>query len=233
MRALADATVIAGLRLGGLTAPAVFDGPIDTPSFLAYLDQVLVPTLRPGEVVVLDNLIIHKQPGVREAIERVGATVQYLPPYSPDLNPIEQAWSCSHSDVRNAACRATSRSADRKPSSVFLELICRRPLASSSSDVQYTDELPGVIHTEEHQIDMRSSAVAQDPNRSVSVGALGGNRTPLGRLMERQYGALETVEPCRALGRRPAYHPQVQRFELGFRSPRDVNAVCHVCGGAD
>ena len=53
-------TVIAGLRLGGLTAPAVFDGPIDNPSFLAYIDQILVPTLRPGEVVVLDNLVIHK-----------------------------------------------------------------------------------------------------------------------------------------------------------------------------
>lgn len=86
-------TVIAGLRLGGLTAPAVFDGPIDNPSFLAYIDQILVPTLRPGEVVVLDNLVIHKQPGVRAAIERVGATVRYLPPYSPDLNPIEMAFA--------------------------------------------------------------------------------------------------------------------------------------------
>jgi len=98
-------TVIAGLRLGGLTAPAVFDGPIDNPSFLAYIDQILVPTLRPGEVVVLDNLVIHKQPAVRAAIERVGATVRYLPPYSPDLNPIEQAFAKLKAFLRAARPR--------------------------------------------------------------------------------------------------------------------------------
>jgi transposase len=86
-------TVIAGLRLEGLTAPAVFDGPIDNPTFLAYVDQVLAPTLRPGDVVVLDNLAVHKQPEVRAAIERVGALVRFLPPYSPDFNPIEQAFA--------------------------------------------------------------------------------------------------------------------------------------------
>lgn len=99
-------TVIAGLRLGGLTAPAVFDGPIDNPTFLAYVDQVLVPTLRPGEVVVLDNLIIHKQPEVRAAIERVGATVRYLPPSSPDLNPIEQAFAKLKAFLRAARPRS-------------------------------------------------------------------------------------------------------------------------------
>jgi transposase len=86
-------TVIAGLRLSGLTAPAVFDGPIDNPSFLAYIEQVLVPTLRPGEVVVLDNLTMHKQPAVQAAIESVGARLRFLPPYSPDLNPIEMAFA--------------------------------------------------------------------------------------------------------------------------------------------
>lgn len=86
-------TVIAGLRLGGLTAPAVFNGPIDNPSFLAYVEQILVPTLRPGEVVVLDNLTVHKQPAVRTAIETAGATLRFLPPYSPDLNPIEMAFA--------------------------------------------------------------------------------------------------------------------------------------------
>lgn len=99
-------TVIAGLRLSGLTAPAVFDGPIDNPTFLAYVDQVLVPTLRSGEVVVLDNLIIHKQPEVRAAIERVGATVRYLPPYSPDLNPIEQAFAKLKAFLRAARPRS-------------------------------------------------------------------------------------------------------------------------------
>jgi DDE superfamily endonuclease len=80
-------TVIAGLRVDGLTAPAVFDGPIDNPTFLAYVEQVLVPTLRPGDVVVLDNLAMHKQPEVQIAIERVGARLRFLPPYSPDFNP--------------------------------------------------------------------------------------------------------------------------------------------------
>jgi transposase len=82
-------TVIAALRLEGLTAPAVFDGPIDNPSFLAYVEQILVPTLRRGDVVVLDNLAVHKQPEVRAAVEQVGARLRFLPPYSPDFNPIE------------------------------------------------------------------------------------------------------------------------------------------------
>jgi transposase len=86
-------TVIAALRLEGLGAPAVFDGPIDSPSFLAYIEQVLVPTLRPGDVVVLDNLAVHKQPAVRTAIAQAGASIRFLPPYSPDFNPIELAFA--------------------------------------------------------------------------------------------------------------------------------------------
>jgi transposase len=82
-------TILAALRLDGVTAPAVFNGPLDNVSFLAYVEQVLVPTLRPGDRVVLDNLVIHKQAAVRTAIEAVGATIHFLPPYSPDLNPIE------------------------------------------------------------------------------------------------------------------------------------------------
>ena len=86
-------TVVAALRLEGLGAPAVFDGPIDNPTFLAYVEQVLVPTLRPGDVVVLDNLAVHKQPAVCAAIEAIGAHVRFLPPYSPDFNPIELAFA--------------------------------------------------------------------------------------------------------------------------------------------
>ena len=82
-------TFVAGLRVDGLTAPCLFDGPMDGECFLAYLDQFLVPTLQPGDVVVMDNLSAHKVDGVRERIERVGATLRYLPPYSPDFNPIE------------------------------------------------------------------------------------------------------------------------------------------------
>lgn len=86
-------TAVAALRLTGVTAPAVFEGAIDTDSFQAYVDQVLVPTLQPGDCVIADNLAVHKHPAVRIAIERVGATLRLLPPYSPDLNPIEQAFA--------------------------------------------------------------------------------------------------------------------------------------------
>jgi transposase len=99
-------TVIAALRLEGLTAPAVFDGPIDNPTFLAYVEQVLAPTLRPGDVVVLDNLAMHKQPEVRAAIARVGAHLRFLPPYSPDFNPIEMAFAKLKAFLRAARPRS-------------------------------------------------------------------------------------------------------------------------------
>jgi transposase len=86
-------TVVAALRSTELSAAAVFDGPIDSDVFYAYVEQVLVPTLRPGDVVVLDNLAVHKPPEVRRAIERVGASLRFLPPYSPDFNPIEMAFA--------------------------------------------------------------------------------------------------------------------------------------------
>jgi transposase len=76
-----------------MTATAVFDGPMDSITFRAYVEQVLVPTLRPGDVVVLDNLAAHKQPEVRVAIEQTGALLRFLPPYSPDFNPIELAFA--------------------------------------------------------------------------------------------------------------------------------------------
>ncbi len=86
-------TVVAALRPTELTATAVFDGPIDNATFRAYVEQVLVPTLHPGDVVVLDNLAAHKQPEVRAALEQAGALLRFLPPYSPDFNPIEQAFA--------------------------------------------------------------------------------------------------------------------------------------------
>jgi len=98
-------TVIAALRREGITAPAVFDGPIDAVSFSAYVEQVLAPTLRAGDVVVLDNLAVHKQPDVRRAIEAVGASVRFLPPYSPDFNPIEQAFAKLKAFLRAARPR--------------------------------------------------------------------------------------------------------------------------------
>lgn len=97
--------MIAALRLEGIGAPAVFDGPIDSPTFLAYVEQVLVPTLHPGDVVVLDNLAVHKQPEVRTAIEQVGALIRFLPPYSPDFNPIELAFAKLKAFLRAARPR--------------------------------------------------------------------------------------------------------------------------------
>jgi len=86
-------TFLAALRVKGLTAPLVVDGAINGEVFLAYVQQQLVPTLKSGDIVIMDNLSSHKVAGVREAIEAAGAHLVYLPPYSPDFNPIEQVFS--------------------------------------------------------------------------------------------------------------------------------------------
>ena len=86
-------TFTGALRLTGMTAPMVLDGAMNGTAFLAYVEQVLAPTLSPGDVVIMDNLPAHKASGIREAIEITGATLRYLPPYSPDFNPIENAFS--------------------------------------------------------------------------------------------------------------------------------------------
>lgn len=88
-----------------MTAPLVVDGPMNGDVFLAYVRQHLVPTLRPGDTVILDNLSSHKRAGVREAIEAVGARLEYLPPYSPDLNPIELAFAKLKALLRQTAAR--------------------------------------------------------------------------------------------------------------------------------
>lgn len=95
-----------------MTATAVFDGPIDTVTFRAYVEQVLVPTLRPGDVVVLDNLAAHKQPAVRAAIEHAGAHLRFLPPYSPDFNPIELAFAKLKAFLRAARPRSFEQVCD-------------------------------------------------------------------------------------------------------------------------
>jgi len=83
-------TLVAGLRMTGMIASMVVDGPINGDWFEAYVTQVLVPELRPGDVVIMDNLSSHKRTSVRELIEAAGATLRFLPPYSPDFNPIEK-----------------------------------------------------------------------------------------------------------------------------------------------
>jgi transposase len=98
-------TFVAGLRLGGLDAPMVLDGAMNGEAFLAYVRHVLVPTLRPGDIVVMDNLGCHKSAAVRAAIEAAGAELRLLPPYSPDFNPIEQAFAKLKALLRKAAAR--------------------------------------------------------------------------------------------------------------------------------
>ena len=98
-------TFTAGLRITGMTAPFVLDGPMDGECFLAYVEQILAPSLHPGDVVVIDNLPAHRVNGVKAAIERRGARLLFLPPYSPDFNPIEQAFAKLKAHLRKAAAR--------------------------------------------------------------------------------------------------------------------------------
>ncbi len=98
-------TFICGLRCDGLVAPWVLDGPMNGDAFRIYVEQVLTPTLSPGDIVVMDNLASHKVDGVREAIEAKGAVLSYLPPYSPDLNPIELVFAKLKASLRKAAER--------------------------------------------------------------------------------------------------------------------------------
>lgn len=98
-------TFVAALRHDEIAAPCVFDGPMDGASFLTYVEHFLAPTLHQGDIVVLDNLASHKVAGVKEAIEQAGATLRYLPAYSPDLNPIEQVFAKLKAALRKAAAR--------------------------------------------------------------------------------------------------------------------------------
>jgi transposase len=98
-------TFLAALRADRIDAPCVIDGPINGDSFLAYVEQVLVPTLKPGDIVVIDNLGSHKGKAVRRAIRAAGAKLFFLPPYSPDLNPIEQMFAKLKTLLRKAAER--------------------------------------------------------------------------------------------------------------------------------
>ena len=102
-------TFVAGLRRNGMTAPCVIDGSMSGKTFLAYVEQSLAPAVKRKDIVVMDNLPAHKVPGVREAIEARGATLRYLPQYSPDLNPIEMPFSKLKADLRKAAERTVPR----------------------------------------------------------------------------------------------------------------------------
>ena len=101
-------TLVAGLRMTGMVAPMVLDGPINGDWFEAYVTQVLIPELRPGDVVIMDNLSSHKRASVCERIEAAGASLRFLPPYSPDFNPIEKAFSRLKAMLRKAGERTVS-----------------------------------------------------------------------------------------------------------------------------
>ena len=98
-------TFVGALRLSGMTAPMVLDGAMHGAAFLAYVDQVLVPILKPGDIVVMDNLACHRSAAVRDAIHRAGAELRFLPPYSPDFNPIEMAFSKLKASLKRRAAR--------------------------------------------------------------------------------------------------------------------------------
>ena len=99
-------TFVGALRLSGMTAPMVLDGPVNGAWFLAYVQQVLAPTLKPGDTVIMDNLAAHKSTPVRDTVEAVGARLLFLPPYSADLNPIENAFAKLKALLRKAAARS-------------------------------------------------------------------------------------------------------------------------------
>jgi len=98
-------TLVAALTAQGAVAPMVLDGPMDRVSFEAYVEQVLIPALAPGSIVVMDNLAAHKSPAIAQMLHDAGAELWYLPPYSPDLNPIELMWSKVKAALRRAKAR--------------------------------------------------------------------------------------------------------------------------------
>jgi transposase len=98
-------TLLAAVRLDGVLAPMVLDGPVNGDSFAGYIERSLVPELEPGDIVVMDNLPAHKNQRVTQAIEAIGCSLVYLPPYSPDFNPIENMWSKVKASLRKAAAR--------------------------------------------------------------------------------------------------------------------------------
>jgi transposase len=137
-------TFVAALRAGGMVAPTVIDGAVTGDLFVAYVEQQLVPTLSPGDVVVMDNLACHKRAGVRAAIEGAGAELRYLPAYSPDLNPIEKAFSRLKAGLRAAAKRTVPEVEDLLGalSASFAPAECRNYSRSCGYSAATTDREP-------------------------------------------------------------------------------------------
>lgn len=129
-------TFVAGLTTRGMIAPWVLDGPINRVAFETYVAKVLVPELRPGDIVIMDNLSSHKAPKVRETIEAAGASLLYLPPYSPDFNPIENAFAKLKAHLRKAAERTVDGlwSAIGRIVDLFAPAECKNYFAAAGYD---------------------------------------------------------------------------------------------------
>ena len=132
-------TFVGALRCEGITAPLVLDGPMNAASFLAYVEQVLVPTLRPGDIVAMDNLSSHKGRAIRRAIRAAGAKLFFLPPYSPDLNPIEQMFAKLKTLLRKAAER-TAEATWKRIGTLLSEFSAQSaPTTSETQDMSRLD----------------------------------------------------------------------------------------------
>jgi len=129
-------TFVGALRLEGMTAPMVLDGAMNGTAFLAYVEQVLAPTLKPGDIVVMDNLPAHKPVAVRQAIETAGAELRFLPPYSPDFNPIEMAFSKLKAYLKKAAARTIDELWDAIARGIetFTDTECQNYFAAAGYD---------------------------------------------------------------------------------------------------
>ena len=134
-------TFVAALRCKGMTAPMLIKGAMNGETFLAYVEQCLVPTLDRGDIVIMDNVPAHKVDGVQAAIESAGATLRYLPPYSPDLNPIEAAYSACKAFLRKCAER-TERALGRRIGQFVRQLQPKPALTSSLMPVMQYDRNP-------------------------------------------------------------------------------------------
>ncbi len=129
-------TFVGALRLEGMTAPMVLDGAMHAAAFLAYVEQVLIPTLTPGDIVIMDNLPAHKSVAVRHAIEAAGAELRFLPPYSPDFNPIEMAFSKLKAFLKKTAARTIDDLWDAIAQGIdtFTPTVCENYFAAAGYD---------------------------------------------------------------------------------------------------
>ena len=154
-------TFVGALRLEGMTAPMVLDGAMHGAAFLAYVEQVLAPTLSSGDIVIMDNLSAHKSTAVREAIEATGAELRFLPPYSPDFNPIEMAFSKLKAFLKKTAARTVDDLWDAIALGIetFTPAECKNYFAAAGHDRERSENaLDGVdgSHHRHHDVQSRT-----------------------------------------------------------------------------